>query len=294
VNKVPIIMVPRQGEGESKAALVLAHRAAARLGARIVISHVSTSLSPPDQLKLALGLSDEDLKGCVLECLEGDDVASRLIKRAEELQPRAIVLRTGNEREEVNAITSAIITGSCWAVLVLRRDLELPVLAEGHWVRRVLVPLDAAPTSAEAVRRAARIAHRENAVLELLHIAGPGVEGPQEPGSLPIGPFVDRPYDLRIWSTEFLNRFFHGVVPDTCGLTPALHLAVGEVADEIIRFAKDNSTDLIVMAWQGSLDEGRAGVVRQLLARSPCQLLFLVIDKAANQPGQTQSSASAA
>ena len=277
MSSAPIIMAPRSGSAESKGALIMAHRAANRLGARIIVSHVSPAPVSPDVLKGEMGLSKEDLAGCELEWLEGQDVAQALLRRAEELQPRAIILGVAGG-EEVSPITSAIISRSSWAVLVLRREVEPLASEEDHWAHRILVPLDAAPASAEAVTRAARIATREGAQLDLLHITGPGAKQPEEPGSLPVGYFVDRPhYDLKMWSIEFLNRFFHGMVPDTAGLTPELHLAVGEVADEIIAFAKENRTDLIVMAWQGVLEEGRAGVVRELLARAPCQLLFLVI-----------------
>jgi nucleotide-binding universal stress UspA family protein len=279
MSSVPIIMAPRRDSGESKAALALAHRAAARLKAKIVISNVSRSSLSQDALGQKLGLSPEELAGCVVESVEGQDVAQALLARARELKPRLIVLTAGGAGSNVSPITTEVISGTEFAALVLRREIELQELAAGHWVRKILVPLDAAPASAEAVRRAARIAKRENASLDLLHITAPCVEGPKEPGSLPVGYFVDRPhYDLKIWSIEFLERFFHGVVPDTSGLTPELHLAVGDVADEIIKFAETNASDLIVMAWQGILEPGRAGIVRELLSRGPCQLLFIVIE----------------
>ena len=292
MSSTPIIMVPRQSKDESKAALVLAHTAAKRLGARIIITHVSADSIASDLLQANLGLSDEDMTGCDLEVLQSDNIAETLLKRAEELRPRLMVLRAGVEAE--SEITQTIISRTCCAAVVIRYDMDLPRLAEGNWVKHILVPLDAAPASAEAVRRAARIARRESASLDLLHITGPGQEAPAEPGSLPVGIFVDNPhYDLRIWQNEFLSRFFQGVVPDTSGLTPEVHLAIGEVADEIISFAKTHSTDLIVTAWQGVLDDGHAAVVRRLLSKAPCQLLFLIIGNESAQTANKESSATA-
>src|SRR5262249_16382415 len=103
---------------------------------------------------------------------------------------------------------------------------------------------------------------------------------PLEPGSLPVGLYVDHAhYDLKAWSREFMRRFFHINVESLEAPTPLLHLAIGDPAEEIIRYADRTGGDFIVSAWQGSIDEGRARVVRELLARANCQLLFLVIGR---------------
>jgi hypothetical protein len=149
-----------------------------------------------------------------------------------------------------------------------------------RWLRRILVPLDSSPGSAEAVHRAADLAKREEATLDILHIASPGDLPPSEAGSLPVGLYMDHAhYDLKSWSLEFMRRFFHNKLG--AQETPAanLYLSSGDPATEIIKHADRTGADLIVSAWQGSIDEGRAKVVRELLARANCQLLFLVIGR---------------
>jgi nucleotide-binding universal stress UspA family protein len=191
-----------------------------------------------------------------------------------------VVLHAGRAKGEVSDITLNVICRICCPALVVRPDLHLGQDSEGRWLRRILVPLDSSPGSAEAVQRAAQLASRENATLDILHIASPGDLPPSEPGSLPVGLYMDHAhYDLKSWSREFLRRFFHITLgtPDTPA--PTLYLSSGDPAAEIIKYADKTGADLIVLAWQGCVDEGRAKVVRELLARANCQLLFLVIGR---------------
>jgi nucleotide-binding universal stress UspA family protein len=231
-------------------------------------------------LKSRLGLSEQDTHLCTLESAEGTDVAEQIIAVAERIQARLVVLHAGRVGGTVSDITMSVICRIGCPALVVRPDLDLRSDAEGRWLRHILVPLDSSPGSAEAVRRATELARRENATLDILHIASPRDLPPSEPGSLPVGLYIDHPhYDLKSWSREFMRRFFHISVGAVDAPTPKLHLSTGDPADEILRYADRTKADLIVSAWQGCIDEGRAGVVRELLARAHCQLLFLVIGR---------------
>jgi hypothetical protein len=101
-------------------------------------------------------------------------------------------------------------------------------------------------------------------------------------------------YDLKSWSREFMRRFFHINLGTQDTPTPRLFLSSGDPASEIIKHADRTGADLIVSAWQGSIDEGRARVVRELLARANCQLLFLVIGKTARPEDANVSRTAAA
>jgi nucleotide-binding universal stress UspA family protein len=54
-----------------------------------------------------------------------------------------------------------------------------------------------------------------------------------------------------------------------------LSLARGEPASEIVRFAAENSIDLIVLAWSGTLEPDRALAARGVLRSAPCPVMVL-------------------
>ena len=274
------ILVPMGTNENSQVALNLARRAANRLGATVVILHVSQPGLSPRDLKNRLGLSEQDTQMCTIESAEGIDVAGEIVGAADRIRARFVVLHAGKSAGHISDITLNVICRIRCPALVVRPDLDLKTDAEGRWLRRILVPLDSTPGSAEAVLRAADLAQRENASLDILHIASPRDIQPSEPGSLPVGLYMDHPhYDLKSWSREFMRRFFHINVGSRGDLMPMLYLSTGDPAEEIIKYADRTGADLIVSAWQGSIDEGRARVVRELLARANCQLLFLVIGR---------------
>ena len=295
MNNSSFILVPMGRNESTRVALELARRAAARLGATVVILHVSQPRVNPRELESHLGLSQEDTRLCTLESVEGTDISGKIAEVAERIHSRFVVLHAGRHKGEVSDITLNTICHICCPALVVRPDLNLGADLEGRWLRRILVPLDSSPGSAEAVHRAAELARRENANLDILHIASPGDLPPSEPGSLPVGLYMDYAYyDLKSWSREFMRRFFHINLGTQDTPTPRLFLSSGDPASEIIKHADRTGADLIVSAWQGSIDEGRARVVRELLARANCQLLFLVIGKTARPEDANVSRTAAA
>jgi nucleotide-binding universal stress UspA family protein len=280
----PIILVPHDATGKSGLALIPARQAAAKLNATITILHVSDAPLPIALLQQKLKLSDEEVRGCVLESAVGADPAAVIIDWARKSSARLIVMCAHGERESIGSVTSNVICNAPCPVLVVRPDTVLNRFSDERWLRRILVPLDASPISAEACQMAARLAKHEGARLDILHIATAGEPLPEEPGSLPLGPYIDhRGYDLKIWSEEFLDRFFRLREDTPDDLQPSLHISRGSAADEIIKFASRESSDLIVIAWQGCFDDGRAKVIRELLVRAPCPLLSLVAKKTGEQ-----------
>jgi nucleotide-binding universal stress UspA family protein len=284
-----VVLVPHDGTKKASAALVPARLAADDLGATIIIMHVSPTPIRPEMIKQRLGLSDEEIKGCILESMVADDAARGITRRAEQLGARLIAMSSHADDTSIGSVTADVVRRACCPVLAVRPEAAI---ASGKRLGRILVPHDASPISAEAVEWAALLAQRENAQLDILHIAAAG-EPPPESGSLPVGPYLDQEhYDLKTWSDEFLHRF----CAHKCAakrVQPRLHLANGDPADEVIKFAKSHSSDLIVVAWHGSLDEGHARVVRTLLAQAPCLLLFIVPETFARPSDPAEKSKSA-
>jgi nucleotide-binding universal stress UspA family protein len=186
-----------------------------------------------------------------------------------------IAISSRADEAKIGSVPAEIVIGAPCPVLVVRPDLAPERLCDESPVWRILAPHDASPVTTESVAWAAELARRKNIHLDILHIAMAGEAPPAEPGSLPVGPYVDHHYyDLRSWSKEFLERFAASEHISS-GAHLELHLAQGEPAAEIVKFAEIHSSDLIVVAWRGSLEEGRARVVRKLLERAPCPLLFV-------------------
>jgi nucleotide-binding universal stress UspA family protein len=283
-----VVLVPHDGTREASAALVYARRVSDVLGATVVILHVSPAPIAPESLLRKLGLSAEEIKGCILESTVAKTAADGIIQRAEQLRAKLIAISPRADEARIGSVTAEVVRGARCPVLAARSGLAPERLGAESPVWRILVPHDASPATMEAVAWAAELARRENVHLDILHIAMAGESPPAEPGSLPVGPYDDHQYyDLQSWTEEFLERL---CAPERMprGVRPEIHLAHGEPAAEIVRFAEIHSSDLIVVAWRGSLEEGHARVVRKLLARSPCPLLFIA---PGTLPGREQPSA---
>lgn len=151
-------------------------------------------------------------------------------------------------------------------------------MAEGQRVlsriSRVVLPLDGSPASTPAVDASLEIADQFGARLQLLHIPASDSPPPAQRGAF-VGPwYLDAPHhEWPAWSDEFLRRFGPG--ERAAGERVEFHVAPGEPAEEILGFAKERGADLIAIAWRQNLGQGRAEVVKRLLAKSECPLMFV-------------------
>jgi nucleotide-binding universal stress UspA family protein len=50
---------------------------------------------------------------------------------------------------------------------------------------------------------------------------------------------------------------------------------VGDPAEAIVRVARELRSDVIVMAWSGSIDPDRARTAKAVLRSAPCPVMFL-------------------
>ena len=117
------------------------------------------------------------------------------------------------------------------------------------------------------------IAERAGAELLLLHVADPGA-APGEPGSLIPPLYMDHPqHEWPAWTSEFVRRF-----ASLCLLGQVhvrFRLAFGNPAAEVLRVAKEQSADLLLLAWRGVLDEPRAAILNTLVAEARCPVMVL-------------------
>jgi beta-phosphoglucomutase family hydrolase len=137
-------------------------------------------------------------------------------------------------------------------------------------VRRVAVLHGGSPASSQAVEAADHIAVSTGAEVVVVHV--PDAEAPSEPGSLTTMRVADHgPYDWPQWRDEFLRR----LCPVSPGVSLTLELPSGPPVVAILDVVSRVGADLVVAAWKGSLDPGRAQTLRGVATRSPCPVVIL-------------------
>jgi nucleotide-binding universal stress UspA family protein len=105
---------------------------------------------------------------------------------------------------------------------------------------RILVALDGSPDAKAALHHAVTLARDQNARLTLLSVA--------PPVATPVGAGASPPPDLLDVHTKIL-REAAAALPDDVGVTTRLER--GDAAETIIRIARDDDQDLIVMGSHG-------------------------------------------
>ena len=114
-------------------------------------------------------------------------------------------------------------------------------------VNKILVPIDFSPHSSEAIERAADMACRYGATLELLHVFNPVAYAMAESQRVPDGEQVESALD------EFRRKLVEAQEDAGAAGAPRVTatLLEGGVFESILRFARENGHDLIVMGTHG-------------------------------------------
>jgi nucleotide-binding universal stress UspA family protein len=138
---------------------------------------------------------------------------------------------------------------------------ELPAL---YRLKAVLVPLDATPATAAAMRSTIEIACAGNLDVVLLHV--------HTDGSMPM--FTDQPHhETEAWIQEFVARHCPRDLADRI----SVELRVGVPSEHVLAVAAQVGADLITLGWARDLSPGRAAVVREVLRRSGVPVLLIPV-----------------
>lgn len=269
------VLVPLDGTVESLAALPVARTMSRVADTLIHIVHVSHHPVSPERARRELRLSEEQLGDAVLDIVE-DDAPDRIARLALERRSILIVMSAhhrarGRPHTGLGPVSKAVLESRCCPVLFVPPEAPAP-----HWaLQRVLLPQDGTPESAAAIEPAAHLAHRAGAALLVVHVAGPRVREPHEPGALPLPQYLDQPqHEWPEWAGEFVERV-RGLSKLPQGTELRLFLARGAPADEILRIAREQQVDLIALAWHGHMQGHRAETLKAVLAHSPYPVLVL-------------------
>lgn len=135
-------------------------------------------------------------------------------------------------------------------------------------VRKILFPTDFSHTGDAALALAASLARERGATLLIVHVEEP-------PAAYGAGEMY---YGMPDPVTDDLRQMLKEVVPDDTSVPVEHRLITGDPASAIVRLAKEEGAELIVMGTHG-----RTGLLRLLMGsvaevvvrRAPCPVLTL-------------------
>jgi nucleotide-binding universal stress UspA family protein len=272
----PSILVPLDGTEHALCALPIAKVFAELDGGTLHIVHVADRKLPPRALVQTLGLDPAELKGSVLDARSGNP-AQGIVRAALEPRSAYIVMctHTAVPRPEgpLGSTAEGVLRAAECPVVLVRPDRGL-----APWLlRRVLFPHDGTPTTSAAIGPAIELAQRAGAELVVLHVAASGAVPPSERGSLTVPRYLDQPqHEWPSWAGEFLQRL-------AC-LLPfewerlRMVLTSGHLGGEILRFASEQESDLIVLAWRGAWERERAAALKTVVRAAPCPVMVLRVE----------------
>ncbi|HEX5480836.1 MAG TPA: universal stress protein, partial [Dehalococcoidia bacterium] len=210
------------------------------------------------------------------------EAGEAIVRSARQLGVRAIVLsshgETRNLAEPAGRVALDVLRDPPCPVYILPSTVPLHAQERRlRHLRRILTPLDGTAEANQAVGYAAEAAVRAHARLLMLHVVD---EDPSAARVRATPRYSDQSHhELEAWRTEFQRRGFASTHRPKALRSEAV-LRVGDPATVIADYANEQDCDLIVSAWGGSLSPGRAKVVRALLSRARCPLLFLRAESA--------------
>jgi nucleotide-binding universal stress UspA family protein len=244
------IVLPLDDTDQSETALPVASKLRELYQAVLHVAYVGESTVHQRQKSGSFNLTEEDMRGAVWEQSSGDS-AEFVVRLTRELRKPLLVLSTelGTHRRK-NRFGS--IAESIFALKPQRAVLLTPDRGRRPWdLRRILLAHDGTPISQPAIGPAADLAQYSGAEVIALHVAARGEQRPEARGSLAAPLYVDQPqYEWPGWEEEFMKRVVAGGA-----LRPGVHfklkVTAGQAGSELAGVAREQSVDLVVMAWHG-------------------------------------------
>src|SRR6516225_10201315 len=250
-----VVLVPLDSSEQALAALPVAKVLGEIERAALRVVHVSERRpASAELLKLEATVPD----GSTVDARTGEPAAEILLA-AGEMKPRKTLGSTA---------TNVLRNAPCPVVLVP------PGRGSIAWhLQHVLVPHAGTPTTSAALRPAAELAERASAELLVAHVTDVSA-APAEAGSLTTPLYVDQPqHEWPAWTREFVKRL--ECICPLGHLHVRLVLAHGNPAAEIVRLAKKQAADLMVLAWRGKWEVPRALTLKDILREAQCPIMVV-------------------
>ncbi|WP_437854394.1 universal stress protein [Sorangium sp. So ce363] len=237
-----------------------------------------------------LGIAAEALRGVVLHVEASEDPPGALASATK--SRGAAVLVVAPEPEELmdeRLGVGRLAAGALEAVMSGVVVVIAPTNRPSTRLRRILLPLDGTPSTAASITPAGELARRLGAELDIVMVGcasprkeatndGPPVSTPVpfEPGTMVAPLYVDQPqHEWAAFTEEFLARFLSAIGHCPHDVATRFFLGKGEPAAEILRFAEQLASDLVVLVWHGHLEDHHGSVFRDVLSGAPCPVMVL-------------------
>ncbi|WP_437733131.1 universal stress protein [Sorangium sp. So ce1335] len=243
----------------------------------------------PSDVPAHLGVDPEALHGVVLHVEASGDLPGALASATERGDAAFVVVASEPEeltddRLGVGRLAARALEASACGVVVIG-----PAHRPSSRLRRILLPLDGAPSTAAAVTPAGELARRLGAELDIVMVGGASPRGedagdappvstpaPSEPGAMVAPLYVDQPqHEWPAFTEEFLARFLGAIGHCPHDVTTRFFLGKGAPAAEILRLAGELASDLVVLVWHGQLVDQHGAVFRDVLRDAPCPVMVL-------------------
>jgi len=271
------VIVALHGRPSSESALQMGRLVAKALSAPLHgLFASSTSVAPNDVARMCR-LPDHALHGVILDVAVGDP-GDRLVEVAQAHLASLFVVCAPEAQADplgLGSTAARALAGSPAGVIVVRENMAIPERLE-----RILVPLDGTPSTASSIGPAGELACQARAGIDIVYVGASGHRSipPEdaEPGSMHAPRYVDQPqHEWPAFSEEFLDRFMGAIAHCPQDVPTRMFLGAGRPAAEILRFANELSSDLVVLVWHGELDAQHGEVFGQVMRESPCPVLVL-------------------
>jgi nucleotide-binding universal stress UspA family protein len=223
------------------------------------------------------------------EQIEGASVQEQIVGFAEENDVDVIVMgthgRTGVERLLIGSVAESVVRTAPCPVFTVRTDAEA---GPPTTVRRILVPVDFSDEARVAVRHAKELALTYGARIDLLHVVEeviyPSTYG-IEPVELPTGEVIENVENALAKMAREDVGIEHAVVEARMGYAP----------NEILTYAREHDSDLIVIATHGrtGIDRLLMGSVAERVVRQSSGPVFVVKSQGKSLLSPTRTAAGA-
>lgn len=264
--KASKILLPLDGTDVALKAILPAKSLAVLLDAYIHIIHISNEILTHEDLLKKVKVNPKEMPEFVITHQSGDRAKIIL----EEGKSASYIVICNNKTEIINPVTLEVLENSNVPVLLVKPDTIIEKENEIWIPRKILMPLDGTPDSAQAFDASFEILRNAKAKIDVLHIFS--LEGDKDEDLLSPPYYEDHPQqDWSSWSKEFLKRFCPCCLPDA---EVKLHLSTHDPAEEILSFTEKNKNDLISIAWKGKLSSGHGEVLKKIIREIPCPILL--------------------
>jgi nucleotide-binding universal stress UspA family protein len=281
VHMYKTIMVPTDGSGFDREAILVALRVAERCQAKVRLVRVLTAgayfgtgapadgvSATPEALRVEHDAALSELYALAAECrsisnaevaadLEQGPIADILAGYAKRNDVDLIVIsshgRRGIARLSLGSVTDSLIRGTTIPVLVVKPKASYLTPDAAKEFHRIIVPLDGSSLAEQILTRIVPLAKLEDAEITLLHVLTPSEDG-YENGETRL-PWWEKKV---AGAQAYLSRRAGEIRLQ--GVATTIDVVIGErTADAITDYARREKADLIAIATHG-----RGGLARAL------------------------------